>query len=190
MFDSSSIDFHSGEFDSNLAVGAVWSKGGAAYFDECSGVTLSGVDFLRNQARFGGGGVVLYEYNSFFEFKHCLFHRNIVNDDSPYYSLQYANYAGGGMYFHLYNDNHLISDTIFDSNWALFSGGGLALYEFNDDVTISGGCFENNVASAGHAGGMLCEQVQQNMVIDSTTFRRNRAQQNGTYCRGLTLCVF
>ncbi len=152
------------------------SGGGMIIHDKTD---ISGVNFLANDARIGGGLLIGYPLQestpgtyTWVSPDYLTFHTTISNST---FGVNQASQAGGGIYAH-HLGSVVILKSSFHNNAADFAGGGIRLEE--GDMQIQNSTFSGNISSKG--GGIFARGEiisQPKLDIIHSTFAYNVATE-------------
>lgn len=160
-------------FQGNLSA----ERGGGMY-NSHSSPTLTGCTFEGNTSENDGGG--MYNSSSSPVVIGCTFEGNSAQS------------GGGGGLFNEEYSSPILTDSIFESNWAENDGGGMYNVEYSSPVLTS--CIFSNNSTARTGGGVFSFDYS-SPVFANCTFSKNSAAGGGGLCNlrsspVLTNCTF
>jgi hypothetical protein len=176
-----------------------WDSGGG-FFNTATSVTLANLVFSGDISHEPGGG--LFSQNGTPNLSNVIFRHNYSDNSgggmfnafgSPTLSNVLFEYNGsatsGGGLFNQALSNPILTDVVFDHNWAVSSsgiptyGGGMFSF-FYSHPSLTRVTFSNN--SADYGGGMFISDWS-NPVLNTVTFNGNEASWGGgLYTQGLS----
>ena len=169
-FYTTSLRIENCTFDGNLMDAKYASGGGAMYFNECKGVTISNCAIVNNRVRLNGAGIYFGAggYYTTNRVLNCSIVGNVATNTTVYDES-----IGGGILHRVYSSKSIliVANCSIISNRALASGGGI----YGASITIQDCLIAANIASRTNGGGVWLT----NSTIENCTIVSNYAAVSG-----------
>jgi predicted outer membrane repeat protein len=175
-------------FDGNWSDAAYADGGGACFFNECRGVTISNCVIINNRVKLNGAGLCFYGagYSYTNRVLNCSIVGNVANS-----ATIYTEASGGGINIGVSSANGrvLVDSCSIISNTAVASGGGV----YGRNAIIRNCLIAQNQATKTNGGGVWLT----NSTVESCTIMSNYSKgyggglyMNDTNCRGTNNIIY